>query len=154
MMSPSQLPPRSPTKIAEYQKKMKEIKKKAQIKMDPNLMSGCVCTRYGRLTEVDVIHTSSNSSTATPSSKISNNNSMLSTSSNSTNAPPIFEIQDDIPRPKIEDPHHVLIRNLRTTVNPIDCKKRAGNLDLVTGHSKTKNTKIKPTKIFWPLKMK
>ncbi|CAJ1951208.1 unnamed protein product [Cylindrotheca closterium] len=146
MMSPSQLPPRSPTKIAEYQKKVKEIKKKAQIKMDPNLMSACVCTRYGKLREVDVIHTSSNSSTATPSSKISNTNSMVSTSSNSTNATPIFEIQDDIPRPKIEDPHHVLIRNFRTTINPVDCKTRAGNLDLVTGHSKQKNTKRKPTK--------
>ncbi|KAL3942129.1 MAG: hypothetical protein SGBAC_003629 [Bacillariaceae sp.] len=146
MMSPSQLPPRSPTKIAEYQKKMKEIKKKAKNKMDPNLMSACVCTRYGRITEADILHTSSNSSTATPSSKLSNNNSMLSTSSNSTTSPPIFEIQDYIPRPKIEDPHQVLVRNLRTTVNPADYKQRAGNVDLVTGHSRKTTTKIKPPK--------
>lgn len=46
----------------------------------------------------------------------------------------VFELKKDIPKPTITDPSHVLIANKRTTVNPADCKQRAGNLQLVTKH--------------------
>eukprot|EP00980_Cylindrotheca_fusiformis_P013001 scaffold3248_cov112-Cylindrotheca_fusiformis.AAC.2 len=46
----------------------------------------------------------------------------------------VFQPQQDVPIPSIQDPLHVLIANKRTTVNPSDCKQRSGNLQLLTNH--------------------